>query len=65
MTQLQSRSPQNFQAINQMMSSGGNPQNLLRQFVGKSTPEQMQNILTQAKQFGVPDSILAQVQNMR
>lgn len=48
-----------------MMANGGNPQNLLRQFVGKSTPEQMQNILTQAKQFGVPDSILAQVQNMR
>ena len=65
MTQLRSRNPQGFQQISQIMSSGGNPQNLLKQFVSKSTPQQMQNVLQQARNFGVPDSVLSQVQNMR
>lgn len=50
--------------VNQMMNSGGNPQQLLQQLVGKSSPQQLQSIMQQAKQFGVPDNILSQLQNM-
>lgn len=50
--------------VNQMMNSGGNPQQLLQQLVGKSSPQQLQGIMQQAKQFGVPDDILSQLQNM-
>ena len=51
--------------INQMMNNGGNPQALVRQFMNKATPQQMQGIMQQAKQFGVPDNILSQLQNMK
>ena len=64
MNQLQAKNPQGFQMVNQMMNSGGNPQQLLHQLVGKSSPQQLQGIMQQAKQFGVPDNILSQLQNM-
>ena len=64
MNQLQAKNPQGFQMVNQMMNSGGNPQQLLHQLVGKSSPQQLQGIMQQAKQFGVPDDILSQLQNM-
>ena len=46
------------------MNSGTNPQSLMRQMMNGATPEQMQNVLTQAKNMGVPPEILNQVQNM-
>lgn len=54
-----------FQMINQAQSNGGNPQEILKQMVGKSNPTQMQQVLTQAKNLGVPDNILTQIQNFR
>lgn len=51
--------------ISQMMNNGGNPQALVRQFMGRVTPQQMQGIMQQARQFGVPDNILSQLQNMK
>ena len=63
MGQLQARNPQMFQMINQAKNNGGNPQEILKQMLGKSTPEQMQQVLTQAKGMGVPDNILSQIQN--
>ena len=65
MNQLQAKNPQGFQVINQMMNSGGNPKEILQQMMGNTNPEQMQNIIQQAKQFGVPDNILSQLQNMK
>lgn len=64
MNQLQSKNPQGFQIVNQMMNSGGNPKQLLQQLISKSNPQQLQGIMQQAKQFGVPDNILSQLQNM-
>lgn len=64
MSQLQSKNPNGYSLLNQMMNSGGNPQQLLQQLVGKSSPQQLQGIMQQAKQFGVPDDILSQLQNM-
>ena len=51
--------------ISEMMNNGGNPQALARQFIGRATPQQMQGIMQQAKQFGVQDNILSQLQNMK
>ena len=65
MNQLQARNPQAFQMINQARNSGTNPQELIRQMMNGVTPEQMQNVLTQAKNMGVPPEILNQVQNMK
>lgn len=50
--------------LNQMMSSGGNPQQLLKQIMGNVNPQQMQQIMSQAKQYGVPDDVLTQIQNI-
>ena len=65
MNQLQARNPQAFQIINQARNSGTNPQEFIRQMMNGVTPEQMQNVLTQAKNMGVPPEILNQVQNMK
>ena len=64
MNQLQSRNPQGYNMINQAMNSGGNPQAILQQMMGNASPQQVQNVLAQAKQYGVPDTILSQIQNM-
>ena len=65
MNQLQARNPQAFQIINRARNSGTNPQEFIRQMMNGVTPEQMQNVLTQAKNMGVPPEILNQVQNMK
>lgn len=43
-----------FQMINQAKNNGTNPQDMLKQMVGNSNPEQMQNIIQQAKSMGCP-----------
>ena len=65
MNQLQARNLQAFQMINQAINSGTNPQEFIRQMMNGVTPEQMQNVITQAKNMGVPPEILNQVQNMK
>lgn len=65
MGQLQSRNPQMASQINQAMNSGTDPKNLIKQMMGNVDNSQMQSILNQAKQFGCPDNILNQIQNMR
>ena len=65
MEQLQTKNPQAFQMINQAKNSGANPQQLIKQLVGNVNPQQMQQVLNQAKQMGVPDVILSQVQNIK
>ena len=65
MNQLQSFNPQGYQFINQMMIGGANPQNIIKQMIGNSNNNDMQGILKKAKQLGVPDNILSQIQNMK
>ncbi len=65
MHQLQAKSPQGFQVVQKLMNSNGNPEPLITQLMGNATPEQKQSILKQAKQYGVPDNILAKIQNLR
>lgn len=57
--------PQNFQTINALMQGKNNPQGLVKQIMGNVSPEQKQNLLNQMKQYGCPDNILSQLQNMK
>lgn len=65
MQQIQSQNPQAFQIVNQAINSGANPMQLMKQIMGNVSPQQMQDIMTQAKQFGVPNEILQQIQNIK
>ena len=65
MSKLQQRNPQGYQTIQNLANSKENPMNTLNQIMHNITPEQRQSILAQAKQFGAPDNILSQFQNMR
>ncbi len=47
------------------MKNGVNPQSMLKQMMGNVNSSQMQQVLTQAKSFGVPDNILSQIQNFK
>lgn len=51
--------------VNAAIQNNGNPQPMLQQMISNSTPEQKQNLLNQAKQYGVPENILSQLQNMK
>ena len=62
MNQLQGQS---YNMVSQMMRNGVNPQNMLKQMMGNINPTQMQQVLSQAKSFGVPDNILSQIQNFK
>lgn len=64
MGNLQSRNPQMASQISNAMQSGANPQDFMKQMMGNVNPQQMQQIMTQAKSIGVPDNVLSQVQNM-
>lgn len=65
MGQLQSQNPQAFQTINQAINSGSQPQQIVKQLIGNISPQEMQQVLQMGKQFGVPDEVLNQVQNMK
>jgi hypothetical protein len=49
----------------QAMNSGGNPQSILKQLIGNSNSNVTAQVLQQARQFGVPDNVLSQIQNIR
>ena len=65
MNRLQTKNPQGFQVAQDLMKSNGNRQAFINQFMSSATPEQKQNLLEQAKNYGVPDSFLSQLQNMK
>ena len=47
------------------MQNNGSPETMLRQLMSGATPEQKQNLLNQAKGYGVPDNVLSRIQNMK
>lgn len=57
--------PQMYQQISQLQRNNANPQALIQQIMSQANPQQIQSVLNQAKQLGVPDNILAQIQNMK
>jgi hypothetical protein len=48
-----------------MINSNGNPMPLIQQFMGNATPELRNQVLGRAKQLGVPNNILTQIQNIK
>ena len=52
-----------FQVVEQARNNNGNPMDLLKQVTNGYTPEQISNLFSRAKQMGVPDSVLEQIQN--
>lgn len=65
MSQLQNKNPQAFQFVNTAMRNGGDPNAVLQQLMKNATPEQKQGLINTAKQYGVPDNYLKQIQNMK
>ena len=65
MGQLQAKNPQMANQISQAMQSGTNPQALMKQMMSNMNNGQIQQVLTQAKNLGVPDNILRQMQNIK
>lgn len=62
MNQLKIKSPQAFQMINQVKNSGGNPIDLFKQVTNGYSTEQMNSLFNKAKQFGVPNEAIEQLQ---
>lgn len=65
MQRLQNKNPQGYQFINTAMQNGGNPNAILNQMMKNATPEQKQTLIQQAKNYGVPENYLKQIQNMK
>lgn len=65
MSQMKVKNPKGFQTINALMQNNGNPETMIQQMFKNSTTEQRQNILNQAKNYGVPTEILAKLQNIK
>jgi len=51
MQKLQKINPSGYNMVNQMMQNGGDPNALLNQIMGGTTPEQRQQILNTAKSY--------------
>jgi len=47
------------------MQNNANPQELVKQIMSGASPEQKQSLLNQMKQYGCPNNILSQLQNMK
>lgn len=65
MQRLQGKNPQGYQFINTAMQNGGDPNAILNQMMKNATPEQKQVLIQQAKNYGVPENYLKQIQNMK
>lgn len=63
LNQAKTKSPQVFQAFEQMRSGNSNPVDIFKQVTSKFTPEQMNGLYNQAKSMGFPPEVLSQVQN--
>lgn len=61
--QLKNNNPQMFEKYEMLRRSNGNPTAIFNQMISSYTPEQMQKFMSFAKNFGVPDDVLNQVQN--
>ena len=65
MSRLQTQNPQGYQIASQAMQNNGNPMNMIQQVMGGMSDEQKGNFFKQCKSYGVPSSILTQIQNMK
>ena len=63
--EITKQKPQGFKTVNELAQNNGNPQAALQQLLGNFTPEQKEGLFKQAKQYGCPDKLLSQLQNMK
>lgn len=61
--QLKAQYPQNFQQLQQMKQSLS-PEGLVQQTLGKINPQARQQLFEKAKQFGYPDEVISNIQQM-
>lgn len=59
------QNPQQVNQLKQMMSSGSNPQDILKQMLGATDTRQIEQVLNLGKQMGIPDDVLNQIQNLK
>lgn len=59
---MKAKNPQMFQTINQAMQNKDNPMELFKQVTNGYSPQQMNSLMTQARNMGFPNEILEQVQ---
>lgn len=52
-----------FQILEKAQQSNGNPIDLFKEITSKYTPQQMDNLMKMAKNYGVPDDVIKKVQN--
>jgi len=52
-----------FQQFQNLQKSKSNPMELFKQVTSKYTPEQMQQLMNTAKQYGVPENVINDLQN--
>ena len=62
---IQQNNPQGYQFVNQLKKNGGDINSISRQMLGKISPEQKQQVLNTARNYGCPDKFLSQLQNMK
>lgn len=63
MSNLEARDPRLAGQIRTMMTNGTDPKSVVKQMINNQSPEQISNVLSMAKQYGVPNEILSQLQN--
>lgn len=57
------KNPKAFQFLEQAQKNQSNPVELFKQITKDYKPEQMEAIFSQARQFGINDDVIKQVQN--
>jgi hypothetical protein len=65
MQKLQKTNPGGYNMINQLRQNGTNPNAMLNQIMRNMQPQQRQQLLQNAKQYGAPDNVLSRFQNMK
>lgn len=63
MSNLEARDPRLAGQIKAMMTNGTDPKSVVKQMINNQSPEQISNVLSMARQYGVPNEILSQLQN--
>lgn len=53
MSLLKQSNPQGYQMLQQMMNSGRNPQEILKEMTSKMSSQQMEQVKQMASQFGI------------
>ena len=61
MNQLLQKNPRMYQIVQQARQGNSNPRDLFKQVTKGYTPEQMENLFAQARQYGISDDVINQV----